>query len=211
MIIAISTRVTEAQNYSEKRNSISFDFVAYLEELGIVPLLIPNNLSDVNSYLSAFKVEGIILTGGNNVDPKKYNSLSLLPDVYPERDETETLLFKYAINKKIPILGVCRGFHFINIQLGGSLTNNINNHVNVKHKLLSLDFDYNHKVVNSYHNQGIKEIQLSSKLNCLALSEDKLIEAYRNTESKILGFQWHPERNHSDFDSKLIKNHFSIK
>ena len=100
MIVAVSTRVTEAQNYLEKRNSISFDFISYLENLGMIPLMIPNNLKDLNKYLSFFKIKGIILTGGNNVDPKKYKSLSHLSDVYAERDETEKLLFNYAIDQK---------------------------------------------------------------------------------------------------------------
>ena len=208
MIIAVSTRVTEAQNYLEKRNSIAFDFISYLENLGITPLIIPNNLKDLNNYLSAFKIKGIILTGGNNVDPKKYKSVSHLSDVYPERDETEKLLFNYAIDKKLPILGVCRGFHFINVELGGKLTHDISGHVNINHTLVSGNSDYNKKEVNSFHNHGIKDNQLSNKLNCLANANDGFVEVYENKIDKILGFQWHPEREYNEFDSNLIKKHF---
>ena len=208
MIIAVSTRVTEAQNYLEKRNSIAFDFISYLENLGITPLIIPNNLKELNNYLSAFKIKGIILTGGNNVDPKKYNSLSHLSDVYSERDETEKLLFNYAIDKELPILGVCRGFHFINIELGGKLTHDISGHVNINHTLVSSNSDYNKKEVNSFHNHGIKDNQLSNKLNCLANTNDGFVEVYENKINKILGFQWHPERDYNEFDSNLIKKHF---
>ncbi len=210
MIIAVSTRVTEAQNYVEKRNSIAYDFIAYLEKLGISPLLIPNNLKDYHNYFSSFNVKGIILTGGNNVDPQRYNSESDLADVYPERDKTEEILFNYAIDKKIPILGVCRGFHYINILLGGRLTHNINGHVKVYHRLVSDNSDYNNTEVNSYHNQGVKPNQLSTKLKCVACTEDGFVEVYKSNASNILGFQWHPERDFQEFDSNLIKKHFSI-
>ena len=211
MIVAVSTRVTEAQNYLEKRNSISFDFISYLENLGMIPLMIPNNLKDLNKYLSFFKIKGIILTGGNNVDPKKYKSLSHLSDVYAERDETEKLLFNYAIDQKLPILGICRGFYFINIELGGSLTHSVNGHVNVNHILISKNSYYNKKEVNSFHNQAIKYNQLSDKLNCVAKTIDGLVEAYENKTNKILGFQWHPERDYNEFDSDLIKKHFGLR
>ncbi len=93
----------------------------------------------------AFKIKGIILTGGNIVNPKKYKSRNHLSDVYLERDETEKLLFNYAINKELPILGICRGFHFINVELGGKLTHNISCHVNINHPLVSKNADYNKK------------------------------------------------------------------
>jgi len=211
MIIAISSKVTEAQNYVEKRNCIAFDLISYLEDIGITPLIVPNNLRDLNNYLCAFEIKGIILTGGNNVDPEKYKSRSHLSDVYSERDETEKLLFDYAINKELPILGICRGFQFINIELGGNLTHDISCHVNIKHSLVSKNADYNKKEVNSYHNHGIKFNQLSNKLNCLANTNDGFVEAYENKIDKILGFQWHPEREHNEFDSNLIKKHFAIK
>lgn len=209
-IIAISMRVTEAQNYFENRNSVSFDLIEYLEGLGVIPLLVPNNLCNLGLYLEAFNVEGVILTGGNNVDPKKYGSLDILSDVYLERDNTEKVLFEYALNSNIPVLGICRGFHFVNIHLGGSLTHNVLGHVNENHKLVSDKFEYSNREVNSYHNQGITINQLSSELKCIALSEDDLVEAYENMKNKILGFQWHPERDIKDFDSTLIKKHFSI-
>jgi|TARA_B110000093_G_C12958707_1_gene406099 gamma-glutamyl-gamma-aminobutyrate hydrolase PuuD len=211
MILAISTRVTEAQNYFEKRNSISFDVVEYLERIGVKPLLVPNNLNNINEYLNEFAIEGVILTGGNNVNPSAYNSLDILPDVYSERDNTEKVLYDFALRNKLPLLGICRGSHFINTQLGGGLVHHIKGHVNKFHKLVSEDISYNDKEVNSYHNHGITKSQLSDRLKCLAVSEDNLVEAYENIQNKILGFQWHPERDFNEFDSTLIKNHFSIK
>jgi len=210
MIIAISSRVTEAINYFEKRNSISFDTVKYFEHLGITVLLVPNNLNNIAAYLNKFLIQGVILTGGNNINPDRYNSLENLTDVYLERDNTEDALFNFAISNKLPLLGICRGFHFINVQLGGGLVHNISGHVNKYHKLISEDIKNNNNEVNSFHNQGISVDKLSSELFCLAKSEDNIIEAYENKEKKILGFQWHPERNYNEFDSNLIKSHFSL-
>ena len=211
MIVAISTRVTEAQNYSEKRNSISFDLVEYLEKIGITILLVPNNLNDINAHLMKFNIKGVILTGGNNVNPKRYNSSENLSDIHLDRDNTEEVLLNFAIHNEVPILGICRGYHFINIQLGGGLIHNVKGHVNKFHKLVSKDETFNNKEVNSYHNQGITMNTLSTELVCLATSEDNFVEAYESKEKKILGFQWHPERNFNVFDSEIIIKHFLKK
>lgn len=208
MIVAVSSRVTKAQNYYEMRNSISYDFISYLDKLSISSLIIPNNLENLDKYLSEFKIDGIILTGGNNINPNKYNSYKKLSDVYVERDQTEAFLFDYALSKNIPILGICRGFQFINVHLGGSLTQNIIGHVNVSHELISDNKLFNKKIVNSYHNQGIKIDQLSKILDSIAITKDNFVEAYENKSIKVLGFQWHPERSYNSFDSNLIIKHF---
>jgi len=208
MILAISTRVTEAQNYSEKRNSISYEFISYIERLGMTPVIIPNNLKDLDKYLAKFKFNGVVLTGGNNVSSLNYKPNCILTDVYQEREKTEASLFNYALKNKIPVLGICRGFQFINVHLGGSLTHNIADHVNVMHELISDNNMFNKKIVNSYHNQGIEINQLSSSLFPIATTKDKFVEAFESKSMKVLGFQWHPERHHNLFDTNLIVKHF---
>lgn len=208
-MIAISMRVTEAQNYFELRNSISFDLIHYMDRAGFVPVLVPNNLENVGQFLEQFNLGGILLTGGNNIDPKLYHSDEQVGDVYVERDRTEAEMVKYAIKAELPIVGICRGFHFLNVFFEGSLLNQIEGHVNKKHKLLSDNKDFNSIIVNSYHNQGVEEQGIGKSLKILATSEDGYVEAFENKQIKLLAIQWHPERDSSDRDILLLKNHFS--
>lgn len=202
-------RVTENQSYIEQRNVISFDLICFLESVGLTPLLIPNNLKDIELFLNTFEIDGVILSGGNNINPRLYNNDDGLDDVYDERDSTETLIVEYAIDAKLPILGICRGFHFLNIFFGGSLENHIEGHVNQKHRLNSTNKEFNSQIVNSYHNQGILEEGLGKSLDPLARSGDNFIEAFEHKQLDILAIQWHPERNPTSFDSNLVKNFFN--
>ena len=107
--IAISLRIVKAQNYDETRDALSHDWPQFLENIGIIPIYIPNNLMNVKNYLSAFGIDGLILSGGDNLG------------IDPIRDETETELLEYAINKKIPILGVCLGHQIIGQVFGSKI------------------------------------------------------------------------------------------
>ena len=59
--IGISLRITNAQNYVEKRDSISHDWPVFLEQLGFSPLLIPNTISDIPTFLDEMKISGLII------------------------------------------------------------------------------------------------------------------------------------------------------
>ena len=59
--IAISLRIVKAQNYDETRDALSHDWPQFLENLGIIPIYIPNNLLNVKNYLSTFEIDGLIL------------------------------------------------------------------------------------------------------------------------------------------------------
>ena len=74
--IGISLRITNAQNYVEKRDSISHDWPVFLEQLGFSPLLIPNTISDIPTFLDEMKISGLILSGGDNIgdDEKRDDS-----------------------------------------------------------------------------------------------------------------------------------------
>ncbi|MBT5491331.1 C26 family cysteine hydrolase domain-containing family [bacterium] len=202
--VLMSMRVTEASNYNEKRNSIAFDYIEYFEKLGYLVQLIPNNSKNINNYFDK-EVKVVVLTGGNNVNPKLYKSEDKLTDVYIQRDITEKKLLKKAIKKDISVLGICRGFHFINIYYSGKITHNIKNHVNKNHKLISKKELLNSKKTNSFHNQGVSSDDLAKDLQVLAKSEDGFIEAFRYKKNKVLALQWHPERQNKKYDKKLIK------
>ena len=100
--IGITTRIVNAQEYEEKRDALSQDWVEFLEIENIIPILIPNNLSNIPLFLKEINLDGIILSGGDNIGDDD------------ERDNTEKQIIEFGISKKIPIFGVCRGMQVLN-------------------------------------------------------------------------------------------------
>ena len=202
--ILMSMRTTETINYNEYRNSIAYEYVSFFEDLGNMIILVPNNSKNIENYFDT-DVVMVVLSGGNNVNPKLYNSKDELDDVYIDRDDTERILLDLSFKNNIKVFAICRGFHFINVYFGGSLSHNIKNHVNKNHTLLLKNKILKDKKTNSFHNQAIVSKNLADVFNVLATSEDNIIEAIINKEKTILGVQWHPERQEKEFDKELIK------
>ena len=159
-------RVTEANNYVEYRNSIAYEYISFFEDLGYLIILIPNNSVYIEKYFDN-NIELVVLSGGNNVNPVLYESKDILNDVYQDRDNIEYKLLLQSLESKIKVLGICRGFHFINVYYGGSLSHGVQNHVNKNHILIS---EYNilkNQVTNSFHNQAIKQENIADELEVL--------------------------------------------
>lgn len=182
--------------YQTDCDRLEKDYVVFFEELGyeITPV---SNFQNIT-----FNADFLVLTGGGNI----YNE-------QPQRDKIEEKLFKEALIQNKPIIGICRGMQYINILLDGKITKNAKLNIERKNGLDHLvsinDKSY---MVNNYHNDIVFENELSSKLNILARDIDNnTIEAFYSNELKILGLQWHPERNFSntegkEYSKKLIKD-----
>ena len=202
--IAISLRIVKAENYDETRDALSHDWPKLLEELGLVPIYIPNKLSDIMKYLSNFQINGIILSGGDNLGKD------------PERDDTEKELLQHAISKKIPTLGICRGLQLINEHFGGIQTKNqTNSHIGKNHELDVVNEKFrkilNCKkiITNSFHKNTISTSQFSLNLRPIAIhTVDKTVEAAFHETLPIVGLMWHPERNSAKFDKQIISSVF---
>ena len=207
--LALSMRVTESQNYFEMRNSIAFEYISFFENLGFLVILIPNNTKNVKAYLEDLKIDGVVLSGGNNVNPVLYEGKEELSSVYPQRDDIEKKLVELAIEKKLPLLGICRGFQYINVHFGGSIVHNIEGHVKKDHILISANTFLENAKTNSYHNQAIYENNMSKELEVIAKTEDGVVEAISHNKHKILGLQWHPERHNIIEDKNLIQDFFN--
>jgi len=137
---------------------------------------------------------------------------------------TDMLLFQQLWKMNKPILGICRGFQFFTVALGGSLYQDISElfNTNVSHQqtppyskpahtvyiednsLLHRIVQKNCIEVNSCHHQGVKK--LPKELKPVAYAEDGLIEAVTSQEkSFFLGVQWHPELNYQvESSSRLL-------
>jgi len=199
--IGITTRIVNAQGYEEKRDALSQEWVEFLEKHELIPILIPNNLSNISLFLEENNIEGIILSGGDNIGENK------------DRDHTEKELIKFGIENELPIFGVCRGMQVINNFFKGKIKSSINGfHVKNQHEVVISNnkiFKFLKKekiIVNSFHKNIINLEDMGESLVSFAINEkDNTIEGFLHERFPIMGVMWHPERDPNE-NSELINN-----
>lgn len=188
--IAITQRLTENQDYYEIRDSLDVKWAKLFKELNFLPVILPTGYN-FEEYFLQLKIEGIILSGGNDLSCLSFNKLS------EKRDLFEKKLIKFAIKQEIPVFGVCRGMQIIADYFGSSF-DKVDNHTKTRHALKISDNSVyknellNLKTVNSFHNYAIKNI--SNELKISARNKEDIIEAIEHKKYKIFGQMWHPER-----------------
>ena len=159
--------------------------------------------------------DGVILTGGEDINPLLYNdtsNLAVCETINHRRDSLELKLFDFAFRHQIPLMGVCRGMQMMNVATGGTLYGDLPNEIGtevvhrnngeVMHDIVvtdtcSLIFPLGKDTftVNSWHHQGLKEI--SAYLQVVAKSHDGLAEAVLMDNAFhpfMIAVQFHPER-----------------
>lgn len=185
---------------------------------------------ETNNFDDIKKCSALVLTGGVDIFPEFYNDWEdgkKREDYIPERDGFEFKLLEYALENKLPILGICRGLQVINCKLNGSLISDIETIRNSNHKKITETEDRLHSVnvksntllheiigestgtINSSHHQAIDRI--GEGLLVSARADDGIIEAveWETKEGKpfMLAVQWHPERmpdKNSGFSKNII-------
>ena len=138
----------------------------------------------LNAWLEAIAPRAFVLSGGNDIGACK------------ERDQTEGWLLDYAMERELPVLGICRGMQMMGAWAGVTLKP-VMGHVRVRHQL---DGEISGEV-NSYHKLGLSECPQGFRV--LAKSVDGEIEAIGHRELPWEGWMWHPEREKS-FHSRDI-------
>lgn len=232
-VIGITCSIEEKEDRNRKYPVIyPFDYLKrqyYLavEKSGGVPLLLPNlnNLSLIEKILEL--VDGFLISGGYDVHPKYYGeklehkSVKLTPD----RDKFESALVKKARDRKIPILGICRGHQLINVAFGGTLYQDLSlrDEDTFDHQAGKvLNYKKRHRViikegsklssilgkkeieVNTSHHQLIKKIAPGFVATAWS-KEDGVIEALESMEDRyLLSVQWHPEVDFEGKNSRLL-------
>lgn len=208
MNIALTVHTSDA---TLKRDTIRTTYVPYIYALGHVPVLIPNNLPDLGAYLDALNIEGIVLTGGGDIHPARFRQTDTHSlDVSLERDRTEWALLDLALERDLPVLGICRGFQVLNVYFGGGLIQDIPSTITspIKHDsekethlVMITDprvealLDEQEIIVNSHHHQGVTSNLVAPDLAVFAISPaDDLVEGLIHRGRPILAVQWHPER-----------------
>jgi putative glutamine amidotransferase len=187
-------------------------YVQCVLKAGGVPILFPPiGMDTVPHWLSI--VHGIVLVGGGDIEPSRFTDKNheTIYNLNPVRDETELEIARLAIEKKIPMLGICRGLQIINTLLGGTLHLHLPDVVsgNVDHRVPPRDptmhpvrvktdsnlakIMQNDRVnISSWHHQAIEN--LGKGVIPIAWAEDEVIEAIEiENNPQITAVQWHPE------------------
>jgi len=215
------TLITQRDVYDEKLGRMDVleqSYVDYYERLGLDLVPIPNNTKNIDGFLR-LSPSLIILSGGNDVSPIIYGGRKFPnSSASHQRDLLETKILEFAIKNRTPLLGECRGMQFLNVYFKGGLIQDIKkryntNHVGMTHQIELIDEKFINLLgkervfVNSYHNQGFSENELSKKLRIFAKTNEGIIEGLYHPSLPILGIMWHPEREGCDkgVNEKIIK------
>ena len=185
-------------------------------------------LSHVNQNVEKVDaVDGLLLTGGGDVAPQYFgmeDTLGKSKDVNKTRDEFEFLAIERALDRNIPIMGICRGMQVMNVYLGGSLILDLpsagfDDHApekkyQVVHPVQVATQTLLHEMtgaevldVNSSHHQAVA--QLGNGLLACGVSPDGVVEAaewiMKDRMPFLLLVQWHPERMEKEIGSPATR------
>ena len=178
--VVVSQRVDVVEKYDERRDALDQRWTGLLAKCGFAALPAPNQPAVAADLADDPAVAGILLTGGN--DLAKYGGNA------PERDATDRRLIEFALQKNLPLLGVCRGMQSVQDHFGIPLAR-VEGHVCASQEIA---IDGRRTTVNSYHCFGSRSS--SAELEVWAVSDDGVVKAVRHTHRKVLCVMWHPER-----------------
>ena len=177
------------------------DYARNVYAVGGMPVHLP---IDADPADWVHHLDGLVLTGGADVDPSRYGHDNTASISEPERDSVEFELYRTALDDEIPVLGICRGFQLVNVHAGGTLHQDVPSHArydlppstaahgvtiepgSILHGLLG-----DQRAVNSLHHQTADEI--GDGLRVTAVADDGTPEAVERSDAAVLAVQWHPE------------------
>jgi putative glutamine amidotransferase len=198
--------------WHQQAHLVADTYVGSVQRSGAIAVLLPVDVRRPVEVLD--RVDALLLIGGADLDPAVYGAPRdpATEATYRDRDEFEIALLHGALERQMPVLGICRGMQLINVALGGSL----------EQDLVSPDGDHPHrKVVGSFegtdhfvklepgtlvsesageeftlarchHHQAVS--RLGDGLVVSGRADDGVIEAIEAADGRwLLGVQWHPE------------------
>jgi putative glutamine amidotransferase len=185
-------------------------YAAIISGSGALPIILPlvDNRQGAREILE--RVDGLVLTGGADIDPTHYGQTARHPDQIAPRERTGSD-FAYAREAKdrgMAVLGICLGAQTLNVAFGGSLLQHIPDDVPgaLEHRdgaehmiriepgtILARALGVESATVNSFHHQGIGDLAPGFRIS--ARSPDGIIEGIERTDHPFfMGVHWHPER-----------------
>ncbi len=210
-LIIVSPGINREGIYKLNKN-----YADRIARAGGAPLIVSHakDKKVLNRYIEL--ADGVILSGGGDPNPVKFGlePHSKIRRIEEGRDEFEKKFVKRAVNKNIPVLGICKGLQILNLVLGGSIIQDIGSQKNeaIKHIQKAPRHTVTHTIkpepgketlyeeilgaqerfkVNSFHHQAVEE--MGAELKVLARSADGIVEMAAGRKGSLLGVQWHPE------------------
>ena len=203
-LIGVTPRINKV--YTNQVQYTNNDYFKAIELAGGIPVLLPLHFEQK----LVDTLDGLMVTGGEDVDPSSYHAERdlLCQETDIELDLSDKAYIEAFNHANKPILGICRGHQMINVVFGGTLIQDIPSKFGTEHNQRKLELtDLVHKVdidkdsalsmimkdidmVNTYHHQCVDKVADGFKVT--AVSEEGIIEAIEKED--ILCVQWHPER-----------------
>jgi putative glutamine amidotransferase len=225
-VIGMCTALEQAawSVWDQRAALLPLSYVEAVQRAGGLAVMLPPDERLVEHPEEALDlIDGLMLAGGADIDPASYED-EVHPetaDFVPERDAFEIALVRGAIERDMPVLGICRGMQLINVACGGTLLQHLpERYGHHEHRRVLGSFDgADHDVAldegsaaaaaageashatKSHHHQGVD--RLGEGLTVTGVSTlDDLPEAIELPDSRfVLGVQWHPE---ADPASKVV-------
>lgn len=192
---------------------VAADYVLQVQRAGGLAVVLPPHDGDPGPLLDA--IDGLMLTGGNDIEASAYGAErhpeAEIPDA--ARDSWEAALIRAALNRDMPVLGICRGMQVMNVAYGGTLTQHLpESHGTHDHRRTTGSFDGNDHMVRldegslvaraagevmhnvpSHHHQAVDQVGEGLILTGRS-ADDGVAEAIEMPGRRFaLGVQWHPE------------------
>ncbi len=194
---------------------LNHDYAKSVEKAGGIPMLLPYMLDHALIPDMLDRLDGVLLTGGNDMDPSRFNQ-PRHPNAIalePERERFEFALLAEIERRELPVMGICLGCQVINVHRGGTLHQflpDVPREPAIEHRRLNQTI-LRHPVriapdthlgriwrmpelsANTYHKQAIH--RLGRGLRVVATAPDGVIEAIEDPDLPLFAaVQWHPER-----------------
>lgn len=193
--------------------ALSCAYVQAVRRAGGLPLLLPA-VGAVDGAEWERSLDGLLLSGGGDVDPELYGEEPLVENgrIDPEADAFEIALCRAFLERRKPVLGVCRGAQLLNVAAGGDLYQDLFRQAKTRlqHVQRAPRWHGTHRVriapgsllaavvgveslrVNSFHHQAIRRV--APGFVASAQASDGIVEALERPGDRFtLGVQWHPE------------------
>ena len=216
-IPVVAVTATTKDFEGARRVRLNEAYVTSVRAAGLVPIVLaPLDITSIDRVLDL--VQGVVLTGGEDVDPAEYGALMHPRGNAPhvQRDKCELAVARRARERGIPTLGICRGIQVIpserpsDVQHDSEAERDVRVHdVRVeKQSLLAEALGATEIRVNSYHHQAVDRV--AQDVRVTAHASDGIIEGIESADNSwwMLAVQWHPEdlvQDGSSWDRGLFR------
>ena len=173
---------------------------------GEVHSIAPTDAEKVAAALARGEFDGLLLTGGGDVNPRLYHRRphARVYGVSEVRDAVETHALAVARDLGVPVFGICRGMQIQNVEAGGTMRQHVGGHSGTQHAVLPVPGSTFHAaageresvMVTSLHHQEVGKVARGYRITGRA--PDGMVEAIESTDGRCIGVQFHPEMDQDD-------------